>query len=413
MMPVKRSLGVASLLLAFYVLADFGGPKAFAQDSTSTQSSSLLQTSTLIPVTDHRDLIFDPQRDYLYITTAVGLVQRYDVQHQTLLAPFSVGTSLAGGDITPDGNWLYVADTSGSNSQAIIHKVNLNTGAVTNLTTPISFPQVGAVDVKVTSNSTAFAGAATAFTGNWEYLWQINLTAGTIANRQPQPAGGTYVSVGTRIYRGADRSQLLFIQPGEDWSQPLIYSTSANSFGYTGYLATYQDSAQGAVNNNGSLVAMDGGSLLNQVMVFDNQMNSVATLPNLDGGLIFDPTADLLFAVDSSQNQIDAWNTNTWSQISASSIGETAGTQSPFDNGQMAASADGSELFLSTPSGVRMYNIAPEPSALALLAVGAVALAPLAWRRRAVRSRAMPEHNPAILTFSPRRSGSAAVRRAA
>src|SRR6266403_2917634 len=63
-----------------------------------------LVPSTLIPVTNHRDLVFDPSRGLLYITTSAGTVQRYNVASQTLLSPLSVGTSLNGADITPDGS---------------------------------------------------------------------------------------------------------------------------------------------------------------------------------------------------------------------------------------------------------------------------------------------------------------------
>src|SRR6202035_5325849 len=35
--------------------------------------------TNFIPVGNYRDLVFDPTRDRLYITTSAGLVQRYDV----------------------------------------------------------------------------------------------------------------------------------------------------------------------------------------------------------------------------------------------------------------------------------------------------------------------------------------------
>jgi hypothetical protein len=73
-----------------------------------------LVPSTLIPVPNHRDLVFDPARDLLYITTNAGTVQRYDVGGQQLLSPLNVGTALNGADITPDGSALYVTDSQTS-----------------------------------------------------------------------------------------------------------------------------------------------------------------------------------------------------------------------------------------------------------------------------------------------------------
>src|ERR1700722_6216363 len=64
--------------------------------------------STLIPVSNYNDLVFDPSRDLLYITTSSGQVQRWDVATQQLLPAWNVGNVLEGADITPDDNSLYV-----------------------------------------------------------------------------------------------------------------------------------------------------------------------------------------------------------------------------------------------------------------------------------------------------------------
>src|SRR6476646_8331390 len=56
--------------------------------------------SILIPVTDHRDLVYDATRNQLDITTKSGTVQRYDLATQTLLPALTVGTSLNGADIS-------------------------------------------------------------------------------------------------------------------------------------------------------------------------------------------------------------------------------------------------------------------------------------------------------------------------
>src|SRR3954470_17239895 len=66
--------------------------------------------STLIPVSNRRDLVYDGGRGLLYITTSAGTVQRYSVASQSLLSPWTVGTSLYGADIMPDGSGLYVAE---------------------------------------------------------------------------------------------------------------------------------------------------------------------------------------------------------------------------------------------------------------------------------------------------------------
>ena len=75
-----------------------------------------------------RGLVFDPGRNLLYITTAAGTVERYDVTRQALLAPFQVGTSLYGADLSADGQFLYVTDASWGLTQGFLRRVNLDQG---------------------------------------------------------------------------------------------------------------------------------------------------------------------------------------------------------------------------------------------------------------------------------------------
>ena len=131
-------------------------------------------------------------------------------------------------------------------------------------------------------------------------------------------------------------------------------------------------------------MATDGGSLLDDIYVYDNHLNQVTTLPNLNGGLAFNPVHGLLYTVDASTNELDAWDTDTWSEAFSMNVGEAVGASSPFGDGQMAVSADGSEVFLSTPDGVREFQVAPEPSTLALFAAAAAGLAAYGLRRRPV-----------------------------
>lgn len=72
-----------------------------------TQSAA---QSVLIPVEDHRGHVYDPVRGLLYITTARGILERYDVYEQVLLTPWAIGTTLRGADITPDASALYVCE---------------------------------------------------------------------------------------------------------------------------------------------------------------------------------------------------------------------------------------------------------------------------------------------------------------
>src|SRR5262245_12582972 len=80
--------------------------------------------------TTRRDLVYDPVRDLLYITTSTGAVQRYDPASNSLLSPIAMpgSSSLAGADITPDGGTLLAADTVPGASTGVVRRIDLATG---------------------------------------------------------------------------------------------------------------------------------------------------------------------------------------------------------------------------------------------------------------------------------------------
>src|SRR4051812_19548009 len=70
-----------------------------------------LLSSTVVPLAGGQKLIHDGARGLLYVPVGTS-VQRVDVASRSLLAPITgVGTALRGGDITPDGSRLYLADS--------------------------------------------------------------------------------------------------------------------------------------------------------------------------------------------------------------------------------------------------------------------------------------------------------------
>ena len=120
--------------------ATAGGPALTSLPATVT--INLPFTVLSIPVASARDMVFDPLRHLLYITSGSN-VQRYDVTTNTLLSPIVVGGSLGGLDITPDDSALYIADGQTVGTQGFIRKVDLTTNAVTNLPYTLAFMETG------------------------------------------------------------------------------------------------------------------------------------------------------------------------------------------------------------------------------------------------------------------------------
>src|SRR5262249_17196644 len=82
--------------------------------------------STLIPVANRVDLVYDSTRGILDIT-AGGTLQQFSIASQQLLAPVNVGFQLHGADITPDGSALYATEAATGLTTGVLHKVNLST----------------------------------------------------------------------------------------------------------------------------------------------------------------------------------------------------------------------------------------------------------------------------------------------
>jgi sugar lactone lactonase YvrE len=298
---------------------------------------------TVFAAANHRDLVYDGTRGLLYVTTADGDVDRYDVVHQALLNPFHVGGSPGGADITPDGQFLYVADTSGEPAGGVIHKVNLDTGAVTDLHYSLHGLPAGSYSVVINANGAAIV----TLTGDGiSPFYRIDLATDTLSQVGVSTFQGIFAA------RGADRSQDVFTAPVSS-GPASTYDVAADTFSPPVYLNDYLDSTS-AVSRDGALIAVE---IRGSVRILDRSLQTVHTLTGLSGGVAFDPTRDVLYAVSTSADQIQAFDTTTWNQLYAIPISEAVQGAVQYGNGMMTVSTDGNWLFLATVSGIRVYPL--------------------------------------------------------
>ncbi len=305
---------------------------------------------SLIPVANRRDLVYDPVRNLLYITTTAGTVERFDVTTQTLLAPLAVGGSLNGADISADGSYLYVAEGQRGATQGFIRQVGLDDGSVTNFAYDLGGGTSGAWSVVVTANGTVLSTEI--YEGSdWVPLYQLDPNAGTFTSRRT-------VRHNSLIDRSGDGT-LVFGREADISNGPIFtYNANSDTFPSSASTNTFLDNALAAVNADGSLIAMifNGG-----VAVLDQNLNTVRVLGNLNGGVAFDPVQNLLYAVSTQTSQVIAYDTTTWTEQFRLNIGESVSAAQAFGRGVMTVSADGSMLFLSTTSGVRILNLPTGP----------------------------------------------------
>ncbi len=302
--------------------------------------------SVLISVPDRSSHVFDVERQLLYISTSDGDVERYNVATQTLLTPFSsVGNILKGSDITPDNQYLYAADFQVGASQGFIRKVDLDTGAVSNIAYDRSGGEAGAWAIKIANNGKALF--TTEYSGSgWTPLRTFNLDDEIAESRRS-------VRQRTKVSGGADRSLFYMTESNSSGGSTFTYDADSDDFPHSKGLGTSLSSYLSAVNRDGTLIATEYGG----ITIMDEELNTIEVLGNLYGGMIFDPLRDVIYAVDTQSDEVVAIETNNFQEIFRIAIDESVSSSSHFGNGEMSISPDGRYLFLSTGSGVRMFDL--------------------------------------------------------
>jgi len=302
-------------------------------------AGSASAANILIPV-QAKNYVYDNTHETLFMTTnGSGNLQRYDTAAQTLLTPYSVGLNLTGIDITANDQHLYIGDANTVGNDAFVRKVDVTTGATTDLTYNVSVSggERGVVDISIAANNKALFTTTYAGSGPGT-IREIDLTTDTITTRHG-------VHENFVIDRGHDRS-LLFLRNASISSYPFIkYDPSTDSFPvwYDSYLP--QSGKDAAVNR-------DGTQVVNRDQLFDSSLTATGTIPSVAVGYTYDPQRDILYYADHIAEDIVVYDPATSTELDRFAIGESVSHRDVT----MDISADTNRLFIRTPSGVRMID---------------------------------------------------------
>jgi hypothetical protein len=312
-----------------------------------------LSAQTLIPVTMRRDMIFDHAGNYLYISTSDGLIKTYNLSTGQVETAKDLGGSLNGLDISPDDSFLLVAQNDTGVAQGVFEKVDLSSGAITNINYTLAFGETGAWDVAIASNGLAFG--TTQFGGSgWTPLRQIDLTTNqaTIRADAPGSGGGGMVRQNTAIYRSADRTRLYFLEANISSGPVFTYSAETDTFGPVVDTDACTDCGDAGVNRDGTLV---GTRLYSAGLSLDTapDFNFVHSFDAIDGGIAFNAVEDIVYGVDSVSDEIIGYDTNNFIEQFRRKIGEDVG-DSRDSVTELVADQNGRYLALATPSGIRL-----------------------------------------------------------
>ncbi|MEM9246463.1 MAG: hypothetical protein AAGA67_12080, partial [Cyanobacteria bacterium P01_F01_bin.153] len=267
-----------------------------------------------------------------------------------------------------------------------------NTGAATDITYPLASREDGTWDVEIASDGTGFV--TTDFAGSgWTPLRQLNTATDTLVERTDSAGSGFggQVRQKTHIAASANRDVLYFTESNissgptftydattsgreEDFLVNLSNPTNAaigdgegrgtirpNQFPAEVDTSSFHSDAISGVSRDGELVAVE--RFPDDIRIFDRSLNGVDTLTGLNGGFSFDPARDVLYAIDSDRDEITAYNTDDRSQLYRFAVGEdfsnfvSTRISTSFGSGNMSFTQEGDLMFLSTPTGIRIYDL--------------------------------------------------------
>jgi len=327
----------------------------------------------IIPIPGRKDHVFDPVNRILYITTQSGTVKRYDVITGDLLSAWTLGGTLGGIDVTPDGDTVLVADRSFNTTTdaGVIHRVEASSGTVTTLEFPLyggqpSFTETGSWDVVAMNNGKAFFTAD--FVGSaWVPLHELDLATNAIVNRPSSTFSGfNGVRERTWLFRNANQSVMLGLESDSSGGPAFSYTADTDLFIAGEDLGFYPgESPRSIYHSNGSgSVSRDGQWLAieieptDEVWILDRALSNIAAkLSGIEGGVIFDPYQDLLYGLDTVSDEVVVFDTHSWSEIKRVAASEDLQVTRGFDEGVLSFDPLNRTIYVSIQSGILPIKI--------------------------------------------------------
>ena len=317
---------------------------------------------TFVPAPSRVDMVYDSGRDTLYVTSGASVL-RYHLGTNSFLSPFNLGGSLAGLDLSPDGNTLVVADRTRDASNVWVWVVDLGTGAANKATTPRAFGEGGTFTVAFGADNNVLVTSTYEGSG-WVPLRRFDPATGawtSLTNLFPDMPSGS-LSQNTMLAASGDRSVVGFaeanISDGRWGSYNVAGGTAVHRTGYTNGTSWFNYEI--GVNKDGTQYAIPtyGGTF-----IYNASFAKIATLGVYAGaqpiGAVYHPVEDVAYFPWTTTTEVRAFNTNTFAQVAAYNFEDTFRHNGnwAFQQGRMKMSRDGSLLFATVTGGVRFVRL--------------------------------------------------------
>jgi Ca2+-binding RTX toxin-like protein len=301
------------------------------------------------------DAVFSLDGTKIYLVSG-NTVTAVNVATGSVVATYTMGTSLGGADLSPDGQYLAVVETHPVTNEGVLYRLDLSNGTVGTYTIAGTFAL----------NDVAFLADGSVIVSQ-QFAAPLR-----IANLQTSTSYDATIAVPPyAVLTESANSTYVLAQPHTltwplytlDWAHGSGYLLDTND-PYAGAAISPPDTAVGAVSPDGSLVVQ--GSTLR---VYDRGLDRMVTNLGTHFPYLTD-TAGLAFSADGAtlyvatrDGAVVQFSTSTWDAVAAYPIGG-----SPADPGRqpgptvgygdiLQLSPDGHHLSVITTAGIQVVDL--------------------------------------------------------
>jgi hypothetical protein len=313
-----------------------------------------------INIPNATDMVYDDRRGLLYVTTSSGQIARYNPATGATLPAWSVGATLRAADITRDGKYLLIAEGNAGATQGVIRRVNLDTGANTNLFYDLLGEGAGASDIAVMNDGTAIFTTDHQFSGAPITLRRVDLGNWTIG---PFVVDGVTHTFERRspVFRSRDGSTVLLTGGNTSGGPMQVYSTRQGDWIVARGMGTHLNYMTAGFSPEGRVMAWAGANIGSSVQ-YTADLSLIEVFQSLNGGIAFDPSGTLMYAGNVNDKKIHVYRTGTYQEVTSFP------SEADFwllEGEPLQISEDGRWLFFRNGDAVRSLAIDPVAPAVA------------------------------------------------
>ena len=316
-----------------------------------TRAEALGQIA-FIPAPSRVDVAFDQARNTLYITSGSQLL-RYRLSTATFDEPITLGGTLAGVDISPDGNLLAIGDAAvladGNGSVHIYDIAHSRARTIEfdrwtdyeNGSYSVAFGRDGALLVTTTFNGSSDPPVRRFDLANSDAL--------TIVGWMRQNG---------MLAASADRSVIAWAGAGVSNGPLALWNVAESRFTTTTDLGTFVYEI--SPNRDGSRIAVP---VYTRSYVLDSALQLISAFGDWGQGfpqtVAYSPTTDIVYGAVHNSSTVALYEGSTGARIDACTVTGRFDSLGNFayQSGRMKVSPDGSRVFVTTEGGVSVIYV--------------------------------------------------------